>query len=84
MKKYKIAGREGILDHNLRVLRSVDHPNIIKVFEIYEDATYIHLVMELCTGNDLLEKILAKVGLSERSTRQITRLILSAVSHLHT
>lgn len=35
-----------------------DHPNIIRLYEVFEDAKYIHLVMELCTGYDLLEYLL--------------------------
>ena len=31
-------------------MRRMDHPNIIKLFETFEDAKHAYLVMELCTG----------------------------------
>jgi len=39
-------------------LRSCDHPNIIKLYEIYESGDYIYLVMELLEGGELFDLIL--------------------------
>lgn len=50
----------------------MDHPNIIKVYEFYEDKKSFHLVTEMCNGGELFhhiletklnEKIVAKVML---------------------
>ena len=46
-----------LLKRELAALRTVDHPNIIKLLETYEDAKYFHLVMEYCTGGELYAKI---------------------------
>jgi calcium-dependent protein kinase len=35
----------------------MDHPNIIKLFEVYEDQKYLHIVMELCEGPALFDSI---------------------------
>jgi serine/threonine protein kinase len=37
------------LRREISILESVDHPNIIKFIDVYEDEKYIHLVTELCT-----------------------------------
>lgn len=42
----------------VKILRSVDHPNIVKYFETYEDEHFIHIVMEYIPGNNLFEFIL--------------------------
>jgi calcium-dependent protein kinase len=34
--------------HEVNCLRKMDHPNIIKIFEVFEDAEYFYLVTELC------------------------------------
>ncbi len=32
------------------ILKEMDHPNILKIFEIYEEPDYYHIVSELCPG----------------------------------
>lgn len=33
------------------------HPNIIKIYEFYQDSKYFYIVSELCTGGELFEKL---------------------------
>ena len=37
------------------LLKKLDHPNIVKYFETYDDKKHLYLVMELCTGGELLD-----------------------------
>ncbi len=39
----------------VKILRRIDHPNIVKYFETYEEDNYIHIVMEFITGDDLVK-----------------------------
>ena len=41
----------------IATLHTLDHPNIVKYYETYNDAMYIYLVMEYITGMPLFEKI---------------------------
>ena len=34
--------------NEVKIIRGLDHPNIVKYFETYDDTTYSYLVMELC------------------------------------
>ena len=36
----------------------MDHPNIVKFYEVYEERSVLHLVMEFCEGGDLYERII--------------------------
>ena len=45
------------LHNEVAILQKVDHPNIVKYYETYEDEKFIYLVMELCPGGELLEKL---------------------------
>jgi calcium-dependent protein kinase len=42
------------------ILQTLDHPNIVKYYETYDDVKYIYLVMELCSGGELFEKVSEK------------------------
>ena len=41
----------------IQTLHTLDHPNIVKYYETYNDAMYIYLVMEYITGMPLFDKI---------------------------
>lgn len=41
-----------------------DHPNVVRLFDVYEDHTCYLLVLELCTGGELFDQIIAKVRTS--------------------
>jgi len=41
----------------LALLREIDHPNIVKVFEHFQDEKYHYLVSDYCTGGELFERI---------------------------
>jgi calcium-dependent protein kinase len=45
------------LRREVSIMQQVDHPNIVKYYETYDDKKYIYLCMELCTGGDLFKKI---------------------------
>jgi calcium-dependent protein kinase len=43
------------LTHEIEILKKLDHPNILKLYEIFEDDKRFYLVTELCTGGELFE-----------------------------
>lgn len=73
------------LKNEIKILISLDHPGIVKLIDIYEDANYICLVMELMTGGDLLDQIIQKeaVPFSESETREAVKVIIDAVEYCH-
>lgn len=42
----------------VEILTDLDHPNIVKIFEYFENSNYIFIVMEYLSGGELFEKIL--------------------------
>ena len=65
ISKESVKGKEKLLQQESENLYILDHPSIIKLYEIYEDAKYVHLVTELWTGGDLLTKIIETGVFSE-------------------
>ncbi|KAJ1613532.1 hypothetical protein OJ252_958 [Cryptosporidium canis] len=67
----------------MQLLSILDHPNIAKLFETFEDYNSIYLIMELCTGGELFDR-LSQVGrFSERVTAHLIKQMLSAISYCH-
>ena len=67
----------------LDILRCLDHPNVIKLYSVYEDQKYIHIVTDLCKGGDMVDAIIARYGYSEEEAAQIMMKLLGAVKHMH-
>jgi len=51
-------------------MQSLDHPHIVKLFEIYEDLRNVYLVMELCTGGELFDRIIKDGHFTESKARK--------------
>ena len=52
------------------------HPNIVSFREAYEDKDAVYLVMELCEGGELFDRIVAKGHYTERAAANVTKTIL--------
>ena len=69
--------------NEIAVLRTIDYPNIIKLFDCYYDDNYYYMVEEYCSGGDLFDYIQDQVSFSERKAAIIFKQLISAVNHLH-
>ena len=59
------------------------HPHVVGFKGVYEDASHVHIVMELCTGGERFEHIAAKGHYRERDAAHIMRSIVMVVEHCH-
>jgi calcium-dependent protein kinase len=81
--KKKLQVDVSLFMRELTVLHELDHPNIIKLYETFEDENYFHLVMELCTGGDLFERITGRSQHSEAEAAVIMKKLMLALNHMH-
>ncbi|XP_055612332.1 ribosomal protein S6 kinase 2 beta isoform X1 [Uranotaenia lowii] len=65
------------------LLRYGNHPNIVSLFSVHEDPTYVYLVMELLKGGELLDRILSIQYMSEVEASAVLKTVVSAVAYLH-
>ncbi|KAL6060960.1 calcium calmodulin-dependent protein kinase type 1G [Balamuthia mandrillaris] len=72
-----------LLKREIYIMKKVNHPNILKLFEVYEDEDYFFLVLELVEGLELFDKIVDRGNYSESDAANIVRQILEAVKYLH-
>ncbi|KAK4795462.1 hypothetical protein SAY86_013456 [Trapa natans] len=59
------------------------HPNIVTLKETYEDKEAIYLVMELCEGGELFDRIVSRGHFTERAAANITKTIMEVVKVCH-
>ena len=67
------------LRNEIEVLRSLDHPNIVKAYEVYETRRNIYVVMECCSGGDLY----ARAPYTESQAASLMSQLCSAIAHMH-
>eukprot|EP00826_Nyctotherus_ovalis_P049525 TRINITY_DN599_c0_g3_i6.p1 TRINITY_DN599_c0_g3~~TRINITY_DN599_c0_g3_i6.p1 ORF type:complete len:550 (-),score=147.22 TRINITY_DN599_c0_g3_i6:103-1752(-) len=67
----------------IQTLKSLDHPNIIKIYEFYQDDDSFYLITEYCSGGELYDRIIAMKSFSERKAAELMKQILSAVTYCH-
>eukprot|EP00357_Protocruzia_adherens_P012671 CAMPEP_0114998236 /NCGR_PEP_ID=MMETSP0216-20121206/15378_1 /TAXON_ID=223996 /ORGANISM="Protocruzia adherens, Strain Boccale" /LENGTH=473 /DNA_ID=CAMNT_0002362777 /DNA_START=37 /DNA_END=1458 /DNA_ORIENTATION=+ len=65
------------------ILRNLDHPNIVKFFEVYEDSRYLYIVMEYIKGEELLERIIKDHSMEESHVASILYTVVSAIKYCH-
>lgn len=63
------------------ILRHLTHPNIIKLYEVYESERYIHLVLEYVSGGELFEKIQSTGTFSEADAAKFMRQLIDAMDY---
>lgn len=76
-------GRE-VCESELCVLRRVRHTNIIQLMEVFETAERVYMVMELATGGELFDRIIAHGSFTERDATRVLQMVLDGVKYLHT
>lgn len=66
-----------------QVMRELDHPNICRLFELFEDRKHLFFVMELCRGGELLDRIFQHKVISEPLAANILDQIVHALRYAH-
>jgi len=84
IKKTMVEGEDiKLLRREIKIMKRVNHPNILKLYEVFEDDEEFFLVMELVLGKELFDKIVERGQYSERDASNIVRQIVAAVDYLH-
>ena len=68
-----------MLKNEIAILKTLDHPHVVRAMETYEHRNQIFIVMELNYGGDLY----ARDPYTEEEAARITTSILSAISYIH-
>mmetsp|Transcript_52128 Transcript_52128/g.167754 ORF Transcript_52128/g.167754 Transcript_52128/m.167754 type:complete len:523 (-) Transcript_52128:208-1776(-) len=83
----KCMNTEAVIDlgveHELEMMARLNHPNIIQFVEGFEDIKHTYLVMEICGGGELFDKVVEMKYFTEKATAVVMQQMFSAVSYMH-
>jgi len=69
--------------NEINILRTMDHPGILKIFEFYSSKQNYSIVTELCPGGELFQQIIDKGPFTEKYSAYVMYQIFSAVNYCH-
>ncbi|KAK8529720.1 hypothetical protein V6N12_060493 [Hibiscus sabdariffa] len=86
ISKRKLISREDVEDvrREIQIMHHLaGHKNIVTIKGAYEDTLYVHIVMELCSGGELFDRIIQRGHYSERKAAELTKIIVGVVEACH-
>mmetsp|Transcript_13685 Transcript_13685/g.43238 ORF Transcript_13685/g.43238 Transcript_13685/m.43238 type:complete len:526 (-) Transcript_13685:83-1660(-) len=86
ISKRKLRTKEDIEDVRREVAimhHLAGHPHVVNIRNSYEDKDAVHLVMEMCTGGELFDRIIKVGHYTEKKAAALTRTMLEIVGHCH-
>ena len=71
----------------IEILKKMDHPNIIKLYEVYESERSLYLIMEECKGGEIFDRIIQHIQekkmYSEKDAAIIFEQVMSCIAYCH-
>ncbi|CAI2174692.1 5568_t:CDS:2 [Funneliformis geosporum] len=83
LSKHAIKGKENMLSTELDVLKQVNHPNIVKLHDLYESKEGVYIITDLASGGELFNQLLLKGSYTEQDAANLVKQILEGVAYLH-
>ncbi|CAN6984690.1 hypothetical protein IGI04_000290 [Brassica rapa subsp. trilocularis] len=86
ISKRKLISKEDVEDvrREIQIMHHLaGHGNIVTIKGAYEDSLYVHIVMELCAGGELFDRIIQRGHYSERNAAELTKIIVGVVEACH-
>eukprot|EP00040_Diaphanoeca_grandis_P033459 m.205158 g.205158 ORF g.205158 m.205158 type:complete len:661 (-) comp32906_c4_seq2:26-2008(-) len=79
------ATQRANLKDEITIMQKLDHPNVVKIIEVFLQADKMFIIMELCHGGDLFDRISStKSGkFSEAYTKKLVVQMLRSLNYLH-
>uniref|UniRef100_A0A1D1Y8H6 non-specific serine/threonine protein kinase n=1 Tax=Anthurium amnicola TaxID=1678845 RepID=A0A1D1Y8H6_9ARAE len=86
ISKRKLISKEDVEDvrREIQIMHHLSgHKNVVNIKGAYEDTLYVHIVMELCSGGELFDRIIQRGHYSERKAAELTRIVVGVVEACH-
>jgi len=84
IKKNKLNPEELLVVHDeVEIMHKINQQNCVQLYEMFETSKKLYMVLELLTGGELFDRIVAKGSYSELEASQLIRDVLTAINYLH-
>lgn len=77
------AQEEEMLENEVTIMNNVNHPNVISLIQCFDCDSKFYMVLELCVGGELFDRIVKKSFYNEHEARNCIRQLFSALEHCH-
>ena len=85
LEKLKSKTEVDFIENEIKIMKTLNHPGMIKFFETYNDHKFVHMVSEYLSGGDLLDHLanLPTKKMNEIDAAKIMKELLSVINFLH-
>jgi len=82
--KAKLTREDEIaLQDEIAILKNCNHPNIICLYDSFDESQYYYLVTELMLGGELFDRIVTKTFYNEKEARDVCKILFGALAYCH-
>jgi len=72
-----------IIEREIRIMKSFNHPNIVKLYRVYKTKRCYYMIMELCEGGELFDLVDSNGALDENIARFYFQNLIDALDYIH-
>ena len=76
------GGRNRVVQE-FQILQTLDHPSLLRAYELFEGQDHYYMILDLCEGGDLCQELDAWGGLAEPDAARLMRQLLSVLRYCH-
>jgi calcium/calmodulin-dependent protein kinase I len=84
IKKKNLSEEELVVVRDeVNIMGEIDHPNCVKLYEMFDSPKKVYMVIELLTGGEMFDRIVQKGNFTEAEAAKVMKVIVSALKYLH-
>lgn len=83
LSKERLKESKHMFKKEVEIMKELDHPNLLMLYEIFEDAEFMYLVLQMCSGGHLLGYIQKRGTLTEHQGAIVIQQIIRATTYMH-
>lgn len=84
ISKSKLNSSElAVIHDEVDIMHKINHPNCVRLYEMFESKKSVYMVLELLTGGELFDRVISKGSFSEKEASDLIGALAGALQYLH-